>query len=113
VIADYSYSAYITQPPETLDDEIIKNLLNSRYSSEALDVLHQCRIAIFDMMVHSSSTHEELIALNLSELWNKLIVKVSLMSGLEESEGWEWGHGCSRFGLIARGYDAGYFAYPL
>lgn len=96
-----------------LNDEIIKNLLSSRHSNEAVAVLKQCHLAIFDMIVHSPSTHEELEAMNLSILWNKLIQQVAMLSGPEDSEGWEWGHGSSRFGLICRGYDARYFAYPL
>jgi metallopeptidase MepB len=37
-----------------------------------------------------------------------------MMSGLEEEgDGWEWEHESSRFCLNVRGYDAGYFAYPL
>jgi len=23
--------------------------------------------------------------------------------------GWEWGHGSARFGVLMRGYDAGYY----
>lgn len=55
-------------PSEKVDDEIVENLLKTRNSNEALGVLKQCHFAMFDIAIHSPSTHEELEAMNLSEL---------------------------------------------
>lgn len=102
------------RPDESLDDETIRNLVGSRRTNEALATLRQCHVAMFDMAIHSPSSREEAERMNISELWNKMMSEVALMSGLEvEGEGWEWGHGSSRLGAIIRGYDAGYYSYPL
>lgn len=70
-------------------------------------------LTMFDMAVHSPSTRAEAEAMNLSAMWNRMLSEVTMLSGLEEEDGWEWGHGCTRFGFIVRGYEAGYYAYPL
>ncbi|KAE8446964.1 hypothetical protein EG329_011446 [Mollisiaceae sp. DMI_Dod_QoI] len=102
------------RPDESLDDETIRNLVGSRRTNEALATLRQCHVAMFDMAIHSPSSREEAERMNISELWNKMMSEVALMNGLEvEGEGWEWGHGSSRLGAIIRGYDAGYYSYPL
>ncbi|KAF8858575.1 thimet oligopeptidase [Acephala macrosclerotiorum] len=100
------------RPAEKLDDEI-ENLLRGRRTSEALATLRQVHIATFDMAIHSPASCSEAESLNLSKLWNRLMKEVALMDGLEEEEGWEWGYGPSRLGAIVRGYDSGYYAYPL
>lgn len=106
--------ANVRQPPEQLDDEMIENLMKSKHTNKALATLKQCHIAMFDMMIHSPTTREEAENINPSELWNKLNSEVTMMEGMENSGGgWEWGHGSARFGALMRGYDAGYYAYPL
>ncbi|KUJ19679.1 zincin [Mollisia scopiformis] len=102
------------RPAEKLDDQSIQNLVATRRSNEALATLKQCHFAIFDMAIHSPSSREEVEGMNLSQMWNQTMSDITLMSGLEvEGEGWEWGHGCARIGAYIRGYDAGYYAYPL
>jgi metallopeptidase MepB len=104
----------VKQPAQQLDDETIENLMKSKYSNEALSTLKQCHIAMFDMTVHSPKTHEEVEKLNPSELWNKLSSEVTMMEGMENTDGgWEWGHGSARLGALMRNYDVGYYAYTL
>ena len=106
--------AKASQPPQQLDDETIENLMKTKHTNEALATLKQCHLAMFDMMVYSPKTHEELENMNLVEIWNKLNSEVTMMEGMENiGGGWEWGHGCSRFRAYMGGYDAGYYAYPL
>jgi metallopeptidase MepB len=104
----------VMQPPKLLDDQIIENLVKSKHTNIALATLKECHIAMFDMMIHSPKTHEEAERMNLSELWNKINNEVTMMEGRENiGGGWEWGHGSARLGSLMRGYDAGYYAYPL
>jgi metallopeptidase MepB len=101
-------------PAKELDDKMIENLMKSRHSNAALSTLKQCHIAIFDMTIHSPKTREEAEKMNLSELWNKINSEVTMMEGMENiGGGWGWGHGSARLGALMRGYDAGYYAYPL
>jgi metallopeptidase MepB len=102
------------RPGEKLEDNMIQNMINSRRTNEALATLKQCHLAMFDMTIHSPSSQEEAEATDLPQMWNQMMSEITMMSGLEvEDEGWRWGHGYSRFGLLVRGYDAGYYAYPL
>jgi metallopeptidase MepB len=62
--------------------------------------------SMFDMIIHSPTSHEELEAMNLAEVFNKLKTEIySLPGGEAIGDGWEWGHGeavcqlfLSRFG---------------
>jgi metallopeptidase MepB len=102
------------RPNRILDDEMIENLINSRHTNQSVGVLRQCHIGTFDMAIHSPSSHEEAEAMNPSEMWNRLMSEVTMLSGMEKLDGrWDWGHGCARLGALVRGYDAGYYAYPL
>jgi metallopeptidase MepB len=102
------------QPAPQLEEEMIENLMKSRHTNEALATLKQCTIAIFDMKIHSPATREEAENMNPSELWNKIHSEIATTEGMENiGGGWEWGHGCARLGALMRGYDAGYYAYPL
>jgi metallopeptidase MepB len=104
----------MSQPPQQLGDDTIQNLMKSKHGNEALATLKQCHIAMFDMRIHSPETREELENTNLSELWNKINSEVTMMEGMENrGGGWEWGHGSARLGALMRGYDAGYYVYPL
>jgi len=99
-----------------LSDEMVENLMATRHAGEALSVLRQCHLAMFDMTIHAPLTRSdaEKAAENVSGIWNKLMVDVAMLHGLEDSEkGWSWGHGCARFGLLMRGYDASYYSYPM
>lgn len=105
-----------TQPNKLLSDEMIENLMATRCTGEALSVLKQCHLAMFDMAIHAPPTRFDAVqaAENVSKIWNKLMVDIAMLHGLEDSEkDWAWGHGCARFGLLMRGYDASYYSYPL
>jgi metallopeptidase MepB len=103
-----------TQPSKTLDDTLIQSLIQTRHTDGVMGVLKQCHIAEFDIAIHSQKSRHDVEALNLSSKWNQLQKEITLLDGPEaDGEGWEWGHGSARFGLLVRGYEAGYCSYPL
>lgn len=102
------------QPSKTLDNSLVQTLIQTRHTDGVIGLLKQCHIAGFDIPIHSQKTREDVEALNLSVMCNHLQKEITLLSGPEaDGEGWEWGHGSARFGLIVRGYEAGYYSYPL
>ncbi|GAM38564.1 hypothetical protein TCE0_033r09383 [Talaromyces pinophilus] len=109
-----SNDANTEQPHRTIDSTLIHNLIQTRHTDGVIGVLKQCHIAEFDIAIHSQKTHHDVELLNLSSKWNQLQKEVTLLSGPEaDGEGWDWGHGSARFGLLVRGYEAGYYSYPL
>lgn len=107
-------TADVEQPSRTLDDTLVQSLIHTRHADGVIGVLKQCHIAEFDIAIHSQKTRKDIESLNLSVIWNQLQKEITLLSGPEaDGEGWEWGHGSARFGLLVRGYEAGYYSYPL
>ena len=101
----------LERPPKELGDEQINRLIAAQNTTPGISALQISSSSAFDMKIHSSS-RAELEALNLSETWNRMKAEITGLVGAEVlGEGWEWGHGCSRFGMFVRGYDAGSYSY--
>merc|ERR1712080_752971 len=100
------------QPPESMPDDLINNIVNTRHVNDALFNLRQLHFGIFDMAVHEAASHEEIKNLDASETYNRLRKEISKIDGPEAlGEGFKWGHGQATFGHLIGGYDAGYYGY--
>ena len=97
------------QPPETLPDTLIQSLIKTRHVNEALSTLRQLHFGVYDMKVHTPSSHQEIEDLKPSLLWGQLRHDLIPIDGPEESDGApvDWGNGESTFGHLMGGYDAG------
>ena len=100
------------KPEERIPDVLVEKLISTRRVNSALFNLRQLHFGMFDMEVHSPASHEDIKALDITELFNRLRKDISKLDGLEvEGEGWHWGHGQATFGHMVSGYDAGYYGY--
>lgn len=100
------------KPEERIPDVLVERLISTRRVNSALFNLRQLHFGMFDMEVHSPASHEDIKALDITELFNRLRKDISKLDGLEvEGEGWHWGHGQATFGHMVSGYDAGYYGY--
>ncbi|ORY64833.1 peptidase family M3 [Pseudomassariella vexata] len=96
----------------SIPDDLIDKLISTKHVNDALFNLRQLHFGIFDMMVHSPKTHEELTELNPSKLYNELRAQICGLKGPEAlGEPSTWGQGQSTFGHLIGGYDAGYYGY--
>jgi metallopeptidase MepB len=102
----------VDQPPRTIPDSMIESLIRTKHVNKALFYLGQLRLAIFDMTVHSASSHREIEEMNISEFWNSLGADILKIAGPQgQGESYEWGHGEVVFPHLMDGYDAGYYGY--
>ena len=100
------------QPQESMPDDLIQSIVNTRHVNDALFNLRQLHFGIFDMTVHEPSSHSAVEKLDASEKYNKLRNEISKLDGPESlGEGYDWGHGQATFGHLIGGYDAGYYGY--
>jgi metallopeptidase MepB len=100
------------RPSESMPDDLIQNIVDTRHVNDALFNLRQLHFGIFDMAVHEVSSHEEVKKLDASETYNRLRHEISKIDGPEAlGEGYTWGHGQATFGHLIGGYDAGYYGY--
>jgi metallopeptidase MepB len=101
-----------TQPPESMPDDLIQSIISTRHVNDALFNLRQLHFGIFDMTVHEAKSHDAVVDLDASTLYNKLRKEISKLSGPEDlGQGYTWGHGQATFGHLIGGYDAGYYGY--
>jgi hypothetical protein len=54
------------RPGKTVDDVVVRSLVQTRHTDGLIGVLKQCHVAEFDIAIHPQKTHEEVEALNLS-----------------------------------------------
>lgn len=100
------------QPPETMPDELISNIISTRHVNDALFNLRQLHFGIFDMTVHTPASHEAVEKLEATELYNRLRKEITSIEGPEAlGANYSWGHGQATFGHLIGGYDAGYYGY--
>lgn len=109
---EYAATSSTPQPPETIPDELIDSIIKTKHVNDALFNLRQLHFGIFDMAVHQPKSHEEIVALDASTLYNKLRKEISQIDGPEVKSGsWDWGNGQATFGHLIGGYDSGYYGY--
>ncbi|KAI0387946.1 Metalloprotease [Hypomontagnella monticulosa] len=97
---------------EKIPDELIEKQISTKHVNDALFNLRQLHFGIFDMTVHSPTTHEELEKMDFSAIYNDLRKEIAGLEGPEAlGEPSTWGNGQSTFGHLVGGYDAGYYGY--
>jgi len=100
------------QPSEILPDSLIDSIVRTRHVNDALFNLRQLHFGIFDMTIHEGESQEQVKALNISELYNKLRKEITTLDGPEtQGKGYGWANGQATFGHLIGGYDAGYYGY--
>jgi metallopeptidase MepB len=100
------------QPAENMPDELIQSIVKTRHVNDALFNLRQLHFGIFDMTVHTPSSHSAVVDLDASATYNRLRKEISGIDGPEVlGQNYDWGHGQATFGHLIGGYDAGYYGY--
>ncbi|EED20714.1 metallopeptidase MepB [Talaromyces stipitatus ATCC 10500] len=101
-----------TAAPARIPDDVIESLIRTKHVNDALFNLRQLHFGIFDMTMHTPSSHEEIVNLNPTVTYNTLRKEISQIEGPEVlGQGNEWGNGQATFGHLMGGYDAGYYGY--
>jgi metallopeptidase MepB len=102
-------------PPLQLPDDTVGKLLRLKHTNKPLSLLKNLHFSLYDMIVHTPASHEELSAMNFCEVFNKTRNDIMGLQGGEAlGEGWEWAHFESLFRHINGGsYDVGYYAYVM
>ncbi|XMA16161.1 hypothetical protein WAI453_008952 [Rhynchosporium graminicola] len=101
---------------EKISDDLIAKQISVKHVNAALFNLRQLHFGIFDMTVHTPSSHAEAEAFDFSCMFNDLRAEISGLKGPESlPEGSkhksDWGNGQATFGHLIGGYDAGYYGY--
>ena len=100
------------QPSEQMPSELIESIVRTQHVNDALFNLRQLHFGIFDMTVHSPSSHSAILALDATETYNRLRKEISKIDGPEAlGRDYHWGNGQATFGHLIGGYDAGYYGY--
>lgn len=102
------------QPPLKAPLEMMKGLAATRNLDLAMVTRRQLYLSKYDILVHSARSGEEVVAMDLSGLYNQVRKEVGGLCGPEvEGKGWGWSWGQSRFLHLFGGYSAGYYCYAL
>ncbi|OQD60387.1 hypothetical protein PENPOL_c024G08170 [Penicillium polonicum] len=110
----YSDTKPLKPPPVQLDDNQAAALSRRNKNGNVRAQLNNLFFATYDMIIHSPASREELLRINLTELFNKTRSSISGTHGGETlGEGWEWGYGQTVFRNVINRYDAGYYSYLL
>ncbi|KAL2061547.1 hypothetical protein VTL71DRAFT_6924 [Oculimacula yallundae] len=94
---------------EQISDDLIAKQISVKHVNDALFNLRQLHFGIFDMTVHTPSSHAEAESFKLSEMYNDLRAEISGLKGPDLPS--DWGNGQATFSHLIGGYDAGYYGY--
>jgi len=105
-------SPVMKEPSETLPDDLIASIINSRYVNGAIAYLRQLHYGLYDLDVHTPKTHEDAEKMDYPAYYNKLKRDLSMMDGNGATEDdFKWMDGTGALGHFVGGYDAGYYGY--
>lgn len=104
------------QPEERMPDQMIERMIHNKNYGVGLENLRQIAHGIYDMTLHTPATHQEIVDLDFTVLYNQDIKNVTHVNSMEtlikdESRKWRWGHEQASFIHLMSGYDAGYYGY--
>jgi metallopeptidase MepB len=68
---------------EKITDNLIDKLVKTKHVNNALSNLRQLHIGVFDMAIHTPASHEEVMNMKISELFNDLRTQISGLKGPE------------------------------
>ena len=95
-----------------IPDDLIAKQISVKHVNDALFNLRQLHFGIYDMTIHTPSSHKEAEDFNLSAMYNSLRTQISGIQGPEvDGLKADWGKGQATFGHLIGGYDAGYYGY--
>ncbi|KAJ5948685.1 peptidase family M3 [Penicillium verhagenii] len=94
-------------PVKTIPGNLVDSLIQHRYYNAGLYYLHQLTVSAFDFHIHSLSTDQDLVDLDIGKLWYDLREELECMDFSECRSGFEF----VTFSHLASGYDVGYYAY--
>ncbi|KAI9774524.1 MAG: hypothetical protein M1840_002771 [Geoglossum simile] len=105
-------SASAGTPDKKMPDGLIESITKTKHVNDALFNLRQLHFGTFDMAVHEPASHKDIVALEISKLYNNLRKQIAQLDGPEvQGAKDDWGHGQATFGHLVGGYDAGYYGY--
>lgn len=100
------------QTGKQIPDDLIAKKISAKNVNNAIFNLRQLHFGIYDMVVHTPSSHSAAKSLNLSILYNELRMHITGLNGPEDlGLGSDWGNGQATIGHLMGGYDAGYYGY--
>ncbi|KAI4144678.1 MAG: hypothetical protein LQ340_006559, partial [Diploschistes diacapsis] len=102
-------TATASPPPTNLPSSLITSLIATKHVNDALSTLRQLHFGLYDMAVHTPSSHDAAAALDVTTLWNSLRRSIVPLEGAVPQD--SWSHGEATFGHLMGGYDAGYYGY--
>ena len=99
----------IPEPPRQMPDEMIASMVNCRHLDTPLFDLRQVFLAMFDMRIHSPTSHQEVKEMDFQRLYNKMRHDIVGTHGPDEE--YTWGNVHAKFSHMWGSYDAGYYGY--
>jgi metallopeptidase MepB len=98
---------------EVCPDKLIQGLVYTKSVNKAVEMLKQAHLALFDLAIHTPSSHNAAREMNISKVWNDMRDEIVASASSDSDYGGDLRFGQAGFPHIFRKYDAGYFAYPL
>ena len=100
------------QPPRKIRLETVQQLCSAKAVNQALFTLRQVALSIFDMTIHSPTTRDDALELEISAVYNSTRKDFGLIDGPEVlGEQLTWGHGYCKTQHFMWGQDANYYSY--
>ncbi|KAF4336146.1 metallo ase [Fusarium beomiforme] len=94
-----------------LPRELAESIARTRNVNRANNILAQVQPALFDLAIHSPSSHKAALDMDTTEIWNR--TKRNVLTHSFGPNPQNWGAGQARFAHMFRKNDGSYFAYPL
>lgn len=95
-----------------MSSDMISSIIQTRSVIPALIKSSPLHYSLFDVAVHSPETHQDIVDMDISQLYNRLYLDLTCLDG-PQGLGLEWGHGAGAMQFLAQGYDVAYYSYLI
>ncbi|KKY27254.1 putative metallopeptidase [Phaeomoniella chlamydospora] len=101
-------------PPEKIPTEMVENIVRARHVGVALEQLRQISFSKFDLTIYGQKTHDDLLALDPSVVWNRIRAETDPVLGPSAlGMNHDWGNGHLVTSHFIWGNAACYYGYQL
>ncbi|RHZ51502.1 hypothetical protein CDV55_103765 [Aspergillus turcosus] len=97
------------RPPKEIPGSFVERLVEARSVNQGILTMRQIAFSSFDLEIHCPASHGAIKSMEISEIYNSLLQRTTLLQGPEND--YQWGHGYATTPHYIWGQEANYYSY--
>jgi metallopeptidase MepB len=104
-----TFMNHLSRPPKEIPRSFLERLIEARSINQGILTMRQVAFSSFDLEIHCPASHGAVKSMDISEIYNSLLQRTTLLQGPEND--YQWGHGYATTPHCIWGQEANYYSY--